>query len=192
MNHNIPIIYKKMIKSVSFGNVCVIWSAKKNHPLISHILLSRPGLSAERLAAKLFPDLRISSCREIDAIAASIEAYLGGENVRFSLRELDLSPFSKFQQSVLRAQYAIPRGLVSTYGLIAAHVGAPGGARAVGNVMAANPFPLIIPCHRTIRSDLHIGGFQSGAKMKKALLEIEGIEFNYAGRVVCKRLHYGI
>lgn len=190
MNHNIPIIYKKMIKSASFGNVCIIWSAKKNHPLISHILLSKPGLSAERLAAKLFPGLRISSCREIDAIADSIKAYLEGENVRFSLRALDLSPFSKFQQSVLRAQYLIPRGSVSTYGLIAAYVGAPGGARAVGNVMARNPFPLIIPCHRTIRSGYQLGGFGGGTEMKRALLKREGLVFDEAGRVICRRLHY--
>lgn len=190
MNHNIPIIYKKMIKSASFGNVCIIWSAEKKHPLISHILLSKPGLSAERLAAKLFPGLRISSCREIDAIADSIKAYLEGENVRFSLRALDLSPFSKFQQSVLRAQYLIPRGSVSTYGLIAAYVGAPGGARAVGNVMARNPFPLIIPCHRTIRSGYQLGGFGGGTEMKRALLKREGLVFDEAGRVICRRLHY--
>ena len=91
----------------------------------------------------------------------------------------------------MRAEHAIPRGSVSTYGLIAAHVGVPGGARAVGNALASNPFPLIVPCHRAIRSDLHIGGFQSGTEMKRALLEKEGIIFDEAGRVICKRLHYG-
>jgi methylated-DNA-[protein]-cysteine S-methyltransferase len=90
----------------------------------------------------------------------------------------------------LRAEHAIPRGSVSTYGLIAAHVGVPGGARAVGNALAGNPFPLIVPCHRAIRSDLHLGGFQSGAEMKMALLEKEGIKFDSTGRVICKRLHY--
>jgi methylated-DNA-[protein]-cysteine S-methyltransferase len=69
-------------------------------------------------------------------------------------------------------------------------VGAPGGARAVGIVMAGNPFPLIVPCHRTVKSDLHIGGFQSGVEMKRLLLEREGIFFDKAGRVICKRFHY--
>jgi methylated-DNA-[protein]-cysteine S-methyltransferase len=69
-------------------------------------------------------------------------------------------------------------------------VGASGGARAVGNVMACNPFPLIIPCHRTILSNLHLGGFQSGADIKRALLEREGIIFDEQGKVICKRLHY--
>lgn len=181
---------KKIIKPTPFGSVCIIWSISNKIPRIVHVLLSRPGLSAENHANRLFPDSRISSCKEIDKIATSIQAYLEGENVKFSLKLVDLSGFSKFQQSVLLAQFAIPRGSVSTYGLIAAHVGAPGGARAVGNVMAGNPFPLIIPCHRTIGSGFHLGGFGGGTKMKRVLLEREGIVFDKAGRVICKRLHY--
>ena len=181
---------KKIIKPTPFGSVCVVWHISNNLPLIVSVLLSRPGMSTEDQANVLFPDSRISSCTEIDKAAVSIKAYLEGEKVKFSLNVVDLSPCTKFQQSVLRAQYAIPRGSVSTYGLIAAHVGAPGGARAVGNVMASNPFPLIVPCHRTILSNLRLGGFQSGAGMKRTLLEREGVIFDKAGRVVCKRLHY--
>jgi methylated-DNA-[protein]-cysteine S-methyltransferase len=57
--------------------------------------------------------------------------------------------------------------------------------------MAANPFPLIVPCHRTILANFHLGGFGSGAEMKRALLTKEGIIFDEAGSVICKRLHYG-
>lgn len=154
-------------------------------------MLSRPGLSAEDRVSQLFPESKISSCAEIDHVASSIKACLEGEDITFNLNLVDLLPFSKFQQSVLRAQHAIPRGRVSTYGLIAAHVGAPGGARAVGNVMATNPFPLIIPCHRTILSDHRVGGFQAGTVMKKVLLTQEGVMFDQRGRVICRRLHYG-
>jgi len=182
---------KKIIRRTSFGSVCIVWSVPKDHPRITQIMLSRPGLSAEDHASQLFPDAVKSSCAEIDAIADSIKVCLEGEEVKFFLRDVDLSQCTKFQLSILRAQYAIPRGSVSTYGLIAAHVGAPGGARAVGNVMATNPFPLIIPCHRTVLSNLHIGGFQSGIKMKRALLEKEGIMVNDAGRVICRQLYYG-
>ena len=181
---------KKIIKSTPFGTVCIIWSVHNRIPLINHVLLSRPGQSAEDGALRSFPDSRIASCTEIDAIADSLKAYLEGESVKFFLNMVDLSRYTKFQQSVLRAQYSIPRGSVSTYGLIAAHVGAPGGARAVGNVMAGNPFPLIIPCHRTVLSNLYLGGFQSGVNMKRALLENEGVIFDKAGRVVCRKLHY--
>ena len=182
---------KKIIKSTPFGPICVIWFVLNESPLIAHILLSRPGLSAEDQASELYPDSKKSSCKEIDAIADSIKAYLEGEDVKFSLKFVDLSQCTKFQQSVLRAEHAIPRGSVSTYGLIAAHLGIRGGARAVGNALASNPFPLIVPCHRAIRSDLHIGGFQSGTEMKRALLEKEGVIFDEAGKVICKRLHYG-
>ena len=108
----------------------------------------------------------------------------------FSLESADFKLCSTFQRSVLRATYLIPRGSVSTYGLIAAHVGAPGGARAVGNVMANNPLPLIVPCHRVIRSDRHIGGYGGGIEMKRALFEREGIGFDQAGRVILARFHY--
>ena len=166
---------KKIIKPTPFGSVCVVWHVSNNFPLIVSVLLSRPGSSAEDRALLLFPDSRKSSCAEIDKIEVSIKAYLAGEKVKFSLNLVDLSQCTKFQQLVLRAQHAIPRGLVSTYGLVAAHVGVPDGARAVGNALAGNPFPLIVHCHRTILSNLSLGGFQSGTEMKRALLEKEGI-----------------
>ena len=69
-------------------------------------------------------------------------------------------------------------GSVSTYRLVSAYVGIPNGARAVGNALAGNPFPIIVPCHRAIRSDRHIGGYGGGPEMKRALLEKEGMNFN--------------
>ena len=181
---------KKIIRRTPIGPVAMIWSAINKKPLVVSILLSRTGLSAEAQAENLFVRSRKSSCAEIDAIADSIKACLEGDPIQFPLSLVDLSSFTKFQKSVLRAQHGIPRGSVSTYGLIAAHVGAPGGARAVGNVMACNPFPIVIPCHRTILSSLSLGGFQSGADIKRALLEREGILFDEQERVICKRFHY--
>jgi methylated-DNA-[protein]-cysteine S-methyltransferase len=181
---------KKVIKPTPFGSVCIIWSVSKGSPRIIHVLLSRPELSAEKRAMMLFPDSRISSCAEIDAIAVSIKAYLEGENVEFPLDVVDLSICPAFHQLVLRAQHAIPRGKVSAYGLVAAHVGVPDGARAAGNALAGNPFPIIVPCHRTILANFRLGGFGSGIEMKRALLEMEGIVFDEAGRIVGRRLHY--
>jgi len=82
---------------------------------------------------------------------------------------------SKFQQKVLRAASAIPRGKISTYQRIAKQIGKPKAVRAVGRALANNPFPLIIPCHRVIRSDGSLGGYQGGLKMKRALLKKEGV-----------------
>ena len=181
---------KKIIRQTPIGSVVLVWSPINKNPRVVSILLSGTGLSAEDQADHLFVRSRKSSCKEIDAIADSIKACLQGDPIKFSLDIVDLSSFTKFQKSVLRAQYAIPRGSVSTYGLIASHIGTPGGARAVGNVMACNPFPIIIPCHRTILSNFHLGGFQSGVALKRVLLENEGVQFDGMGRVICDKFHY--
>lgn len=83
---------------------------------------------------------------------------------------------SDFARLVLQRVTEIPRGSTSSYGEVAAIAGSPGAARAVGGVMRSNPFPLIIPCHRVVRSDGGIGGFAggSGGETKSWLLEYEG------------------
>jgi methylated-DNA-[protein]-cysteine S-methyltransferase len=190
MNSKVRQMNKKIIKPTPFGSVCVVWYVSNNLPRIVHVLLSSPGLSAEDQVSEFYPNSKTSSCAEIDAIAVSIKAYLEGEDIKFSLNVVNLSQCSKFQQSVLRATYSIPRGSVSTYQLVSASLGIPKGARAVGNALANNPFPFIVPCHRVIRSDRHIGGYGGGTEMKQALLEREEIIFDHAGRVICKRLRY--
>ncbi|MBE9507936.1 MAG: MGMT family protein, partial [Chloroflexi bacterium] len=75
-------------------------------------------------------------------------------------------------------------------GRIARHLGVKGGARAVGRALARNPFPIVIPCHRAIRSNGELGGYQGGLEMKRALLEGEGIEFTQRGKVLMRRVYY--
>jgi methylated-DNA-[protein]-cysteine S-methyltransferase len=186
MNLNIRQMNKKIIKPTPFGLVCVIWSILDISPRIVRVLLSKPELSAEGQASELYPNSKTSSCAEIDAAAFAIKAHLEGEDVLFTLDIVDFTLCSIFQQSVLRATYSIPRGSVSTYQQIAASLGIPEGARAVGNALAGNPFPLIVPCHRVIRSDRHIGGYGGGIEMKRALLKSEGVILDEMGRVICK------
>ncbi len=131
-----------------------------------------------------FPSLPRSSCREMEELLNQIEAFTSGDKINFPTDILRLSDCSGFQQKVLQAESAIPRGMVSSYGHISAHLGIPGGARAVGTALATNPFPLVIPCHRAIRSDGSLGGFQGGLPMKQFLLEKEGIAFNQKNQVV--------
>jgi methylated-DNA-[protein]-cysteine S-methyltransferase len=90
---------------------------------------------------------------------------------------------TKFSARVLKETLGIPRGKVCAYSGLAERAGFPRAARAVGSVMANNPFPLAIPCHRVIRADGTTGHFGGGADMKKRLLEREGIPFDAAGRV---------
>lgn len=119
-----------------------------------------------------------------------IQAFLTGEDVQFDLDGLALDQCSKFQRKVLLAEYRIPRGWVSTYGRIAKHLGISGGARAVGNALAKNPFPIVIPCHRAIKSNGELGGYRGGADMKRKLLEMEGIQCSLSGKVITNHMYY--
>ncbi|MDX1971410.1 MAG: MGMT family protein, partial [Candidatus Sumerlaeia bacterium] len=78
-----------------------------------------------------------------------------------------------FQQKVLQACYEIPKGRVETYGSLATRCGVPGAARAAGSVMATNPVPLLIPCHRVVRQGGEVGQYGGGAGMKTWLLQCE-------------------
>jgi methylated-DNA-[protein]-cysteine S-methyltransferase len=181
---------RKIIKFTPFGSVGVIWTGLNDNPKIVRIVLSKPGLSAEDQVSEFYPNSQTSSCAEIDDVATAIKGLLEGEEIEFSLDVADLTLCTEFQQLVLRAEHRIPRGRISTYRLIAEYLGKRNGARAVGNALANNPFPLIVPCHRAIRSDRHLGGYQGGLEMKRALLEKEGIPFDDTGRVACAQFHY--
>lgn len=181
---------RKLVEATPFGPVALLWSELDGRPTVFRVLLPRPGASAAAQALRLYPESRRASCAAIDALAPRIEAFLAGEAVAFSLDLAALRTRPPFQQAVLRAEYAIPRGRVSAYGLIAARLGKPKAARAVGQALAANPFPIIVPCHRAVRSDGGLGGFQGGPAMKRALLEREGVAFDGAGRVAVRRFHY--
>jgi methylated-DNA-[protein]-cysteine S-methyltransferase len=173
-----------------FGPLVMIWREGSAGPRITQVLLGRPGKSAESLAFEAFPDARPRSCREIGEVRDRMQRFLKGEAVALSLDRVALETCGEFQRSVLLAEYAIPRGRVSTYGRIAAAVGSPGGARAVGGALAGNPFPILIPCHRAVRSDGSIGGYQGGSAMKRELLKMEGVEFRDSDRVAMGRVHY--
>jgi methylated-DNA-[protein]-cysteine S-methyltransferase len=153
-------------------------------------LLSRPGVSPEHLVKAAFADSISYSCAEVEVVADQVVAFLAGEDIRFSLDIARLDLCSTFQQKVLRAEYGIPRGSVSTYQRMARHLGDSKGARAVGTALANNPFPIIIPCHRAIRSDGTLGGYQGGLGMKRALLEMEGVRFDRKGRLVAGEIFY--
>lgn len=181
---------KKVVEPTPFGSVVLIWRCVNGAPKVMRVLLSKPSMSAEKRARMLYLNARETSCKEVDSLAKKIQAFLRGGVVEFSLDIADWRQCSEFQQKVLRAEYQIPRGSVSTYRLIAHHLGKQNGARAVGNALARNPFPLIVPCHRAVRSDGSLGGFQGGLEMKRILLEKEGIIFDDKKHLLCPRFHY--
>lgn len=107
------------------------------------------------------------------SLQQQITSYFEGNCVNFnSSVRLDLDTFTPFTQTVLKACRKIEFGQTTTYGQLAKLSGHPKAARAIGQVMAKNPMPLIIPCHRIIRSDGKCGGFSAtgGTKLKMNLL----------------------
>ena len=89
---------------------------------------------------------------------------------------IDLSGMSDFEQAVLRKALEIPRGEVRPYGWVAREIGRPEAIRAAGSALARNPVPLLIPCHRVVRSDGRSGDYVFGAGAKHDLLEAEGAQ----------------
>jgi methylated-DNA-[protein]-cysteine S-methyltransferase len=164
------------------GEVGIVRRPKGVCP-VRMIFLPREGVSTSRRILETFPASVLSPGKR-DKTVKQIEAFLAGEAVHFSIDDLDLEGVDGFERRVLLTVHQIPRGRVMTYGGVASIVGVYGWARAVGNVMAGNFFPLVIPCHRVIRSDRSLGGFGGGLPMKRALLEMEGVAFDRNGRVL--------
>ncbi|MDR2514229.1 MAG: methylated-DNA--[protein]-cysteine S-methyltransferase [Christensenellaceae bacterium] len=109
----------------------------------------------------------------LQALAArQIAEYLAGKRKRF---ELPLAPQgTAFQQAVWQALLAIPYGETLSYGQLAARLGSPKAARAVGSANGRNPIALVIPCHRVIETSGGLGGYAYGLPIKRALLSLEG------------------
>ena len=104
-----------------------------------------------------------------------IKAYFWGGHVDFSTVPVDLAGFSTFARKVLLACRKIPLGQTVSYSQLAQFAQSPKADRAAGSVMARNPMPLIIPCHRVIRSDGSVGSFSApgGRDLKQRLLDLE-------------------
>ena len=107
-------------------------------------------------------------------LARDLNSYLKG-NPELLDQPLDLSFASPFSRSAWTAARQIPFGSVISYGELAGSLGRAGGARAVGQAMGSNRFPLLIPCHRVVAQGGSLGGFASGIRLKRWLLELEGV-----------------
>lgn len=98
------------------------------------------------------------------------------ETGRLGSVPVDLSALGDFQRAVLTKCAEIPPGQIRPYGWIAAEIGNPAAVRAVGTALARNPVPILVPCHRVVRTDGRIGNYAYGSEMKRALLEAEGVD----------------
>jgi len=102
-------------------------------------------------------------------------AYFAGKPQKCNLHLLALEGLTSFQRDVLQICAAIPYGKLVSYGDLASALGKPQAARAVGQVMAFNPFPLLVPCHRVVRNNGYLGEYAYGRQVKRWLLEQEGV-----------------
>lgn len=110
-----------------------------------------------------------------DKAIEELEEYFSGARKSFDL-PLALERGTDFQQKVWRVLMEIPYGKLASYSQVAKAAGCDSGARAAGNAVGANPFLIMVPCHRVIREDGTIGGFQAGTDNKRKLLAAEGVK----------------
>jgi len=103
-----------------------------------------------------------------------LDRFMRGKKVDFDV-PFDLRGLGDFSRRVLLEVKEIPYGAVASYGAIGRRLGYPSAARAVGQAVGRNPVPIVIPCHRVIRSDGMLGGFSMGLNLKEQLLALEGI-----------------
>ena len=120
--------------------------------------------------------------------------FCGKKNV--NQLKVDLTQTTRFQKAVYSLVKEIPRGKVSTYSRIAKEAGYKGANRAVGNAMASNPYPLLIPCHRVINSNLKIGRYSvpaldetESSKLKHLVLQSEGVKIK-ENKVAYAHIHF--
>jgi methylated-DNA-[protein]-cysteine S-methyltransferase len=108
----------------------------------------------------------------LDDVRRELDEYFEGRRRDFDLA-LDLR-VAPFHEAVLHELARVPYGRLETYGGLAAKVGRPRAARAVGSVMNRNPIPIVLPCHRIVGANGSLTGYAGGLHVKRALLELEG------------------
>jgi methylated-DNA-[protein]-cysteine S-methyltransferase len=116
--------------------------------------------------------------------AAELEAYFRGERLSWNAEEVGLSelPLNGFSRAVYETLLGVPAGLTVSYGTLAQMAGFPRAARAVGTAMATNPIPVVVPCHRVIRSDGSLGRYGDDPTWKERLLAHERLHAGRGGR----------
>jgi methylated-DNA-[protein]-cysteine S-methyltransferase len=132
----------------------------------------RPDEAVDELASEFGARvLRIPD--RTDRVRRELDEYFEGRRREFDL-DTDLSPVPAFHREVLRELARVPFGRVTTYGALAAKVGRPRAARAIGGAMNRNPIPIVLPCHRVIGANGSLVGYGGGLERKEQLLRLEG------------------
>lgn len=175
---NVPTMYRKVMGPIgittcptSFGWVGIAWSSRG----LVALTLPQPteADTLEQLPVGTGSLPEAVQGLDVAALADKLRRYFDGEPVSFD-EPLDPTMGTEFQQRVWAITRAIPRGQTRSYGQVARQAGTC-AARAVGQAMARNPWPVVVPCHRVLGSDGSLTGFGGGLEMKKKMLEMEGV-----------------
>jgi len=126
----------------------------------------------ERLARRISPRI-VEASAPLEPMRRELDEYFGGRRRSFEL-PLDWTLIGPFARRVLHVACEIPYGGVLSYAEVAADAGSPRGSRAAGNALGSNPIPIVIPCHRVLRTGGALGGYGGGLERKRWLLELEG------------------
>jgi methylated-DNA-[protein]-cysteine S-methyltransferase len=158
----------------AIGACGVAWGAR------GIVAIQLPERTPARTRLRLLsscPDAQpMSAPGDVQRAIEAVAALLRGEAVDLSFVALDMARVPRFNRRVYDVARGIPPGATLTYGEVAARMGARGQARAVGQALGRNPFPIVVPCHRVVAADGRLGGFSApgGAATKQRLLTIEG------------------
>ena len=158
----------------ALGACGLAWSAEG---LVAVLLPERDPQTVRARLARRHPEAAETALPPWAAQAAeAMAALLRGEPRGLADIPVDLASVGEFERRVYAAARAIPPGRAVTYGELAARIGEPGAAQAVGRALGRNPVPIVVPCHRIVAADGRIGGFSApgGAETKKRILAIEG------------------
>ena len=140
--------------------------------LVSIAFAERMDDTLSELADRASPRI-LESPRRLDAVRRQLDRYFAGRLEHFDL-DIDRVLIGPFARRVLDRTAAIAYGSFASYAQIAREIGTPLAARAVGNALGSNPIPVVIPCHRVLRTGGSLGGYGGGLERKRFLLELEG------------------
>ena len=145
----------------------------KDRRLISLDITREDGAVLRKRLRDQYPG-SVESVKSFGKLQRLLDQFLRGVRVEFDV-PFDLGELGDFSHRVLLEVKKIPYGTVVSYASIGRRLGYPMAARAVGQAVGRNPVPIVIPCHRVVRSDGALGGFGMGLNLKKHLLALEGI-----------------
>lgn len=136
---------------------------------------SRAGSLRRKIERRVSPPVESAPTEVVTQVIASIRALLDGVPVGLRAVALDLRAVPEFARRVYAVAREVEPGRVVTYGAVARQLGGDADARSVGQALGANPFPIVVPCHRVIAADGRLGGFSApgGTTTKQRLLAIE-------------------